>query len=168
MTAQRRHAPNFESIRSNFLIGGAMFLGFAGCMSAGRTEDGETMAWYVEPGHFGAPRTVLRRRRRRSDGRVNSLAVAVTAALLFVLVASAVMFGGRTALGTLLPRDGATASDADRTGSIVYAMPDGVFCRRMAFDNATAEVKSIAVERCPGAIGVAGGPGPGKFHWAPR
>ena len=136
-------------------------------MSAGRTEHGETMDWYVEPDHSGGPRrTALSQSRRRSaDAHINSLAFAVTAALLFVLVAGAVMFGGRVGIGVLLPRGGA---DADRTGSIDYAMPDGVFCRRMAFDNSTAEVTSVAVERCPGAVGVAGGPAAGKFDWGHR
>ena len=134
-------------------------------MSAGQAEDGETMNWYVEPNHFGPRRTTLSlSRRRRGDERVNSLAFAVTAALLFVLVASAVMFGGHAALAPLLPR----ASDADRTGSILYAMPDGVLCRRMAFDNGTAEVTSVAVEPCPGGIGVAGGPAAGRFEWGHR
>jgi len=136
-------------------------------MSAGKAEDGETMNWYVEPDHFGTRRTALSvSRRRRGDERVNSLAFAVTAALLFVLVASAVMFGGRAAIAPLLPRN--SASDADRTGSIVYAMPDGVLCRRMAFDNSTAEVTSVAVEPCPGAVGVASGPMAGKFEWGHR
>ena len=49
--------------------------------------------------------------------------------------------------------------------AIIDAMPDGVFCRRMAFDNSTAEVTSVAVERCPGALDVVGGPAPGKFEW---
>lgn len=133
-------------------------------MSAGNAEHGETMDWYVEPNHFGPRRTALSlSRRRRADGRLNSLAIAVTAALLFVLVASAVMFGGRVAIAPLLPRNG--ASEADRTGSIVYAMPDGVLCRRMAFDNGTAEVTSVAVEPCPRGVGVAGGSAAGKFEW---
>lgn len=136
-------------------------------MSASKADDGETMNWYVEPNHFGARRTALSlARRRRADERVNTLAFAVTAALLFVLIAGAVMFGGHAAIAPLLQGNG--ASDADRTGSIVYAMPDGVFCRRMAFDNSTGDVTNVAVERCPGAIGVGGGPAAGKFQWGPR
>lgn len=170
MTKHTRHVRNFESIRSIFFIGRANFVGSTAGMSAGRTEHGETMDWYVEPDHFGGPRrTALSlSRRRRADERVNALAFAITAALLFVLVAGAVMFGGRIGIGVLLPRGGAGAADADRTGSIVYAMPDGVFCRRMAFDNSTAEVTSVAVERCPGAAGAAGGPAGGKFDWGHR
>ena len=145
-----------------------MFLGFSGGMSAGPTESGETMDWYVEPTHHGAQRTALSRRHRRAEERSNSLALALTTALLVVLVAGAVMFGGHAAIAPLLARDAAPGSDTDRTGSIVYAMPDGVFCRRMAFDNTTAEVTSVAVERCPGGIGVAEGPGAGKFVWGRR
>ena len=160
--------PNFESIRSDFLIGGAIFLGFAAGMSAGKADRGETMNWYVEPNHFGARRTAAAlARHRHDDDRVNSLAIAVTTALLFVLIAGAFMFGGQAAIAPLVGRE-AAAREANRTGAIVYAMPDGVFCRRMTFDNATAEVTSVAVERCPGAIGVGGGPAPGKFQWSPR
>ena len=136
-------------------------------MNAGKAEDGETMNWYVEPDHFGARRTTLSRR-RRADKRVNSLAFAVTLALLFVLVASAVIFGGRAAIQPLLPRDPAAVLAANRSGAIVYAMPDGSFCRRMTFDNTTAEVTSVAVERCPGSIGSADGPAAGRFEWGHR
>ena len=138
-------------------------------MSAGHSENADTMDWYVDPDHFGGPRRIaLTPRRRRADGRVNTLAFAVTAALLFVLVAGAVMFGGREAIAPLLSRDAASAAQPNRTGAIVYAMPDGVFCRRMAFDNATAAVTSVAVERCPGALDVVGGPSPGRFDWGHR
>ena len=139
------------------------FSALLGGMSAGHSDSGETMHWYVEPDHFGARRTASGlSRRRHAEGRINSLAFAVTTALLFV------MFGGRAAIRPLLPRDAASVLQANRTGAIVYAMPDGVFCRRMAFDNATAEVKSVAVERCPGAVGVAAGAGGGKFDWGHR
>jgi hypothetical protein len=137
-------------------------------MRAGETDHGETMNWYVEPDTSGAPRRIaLRLPRRHDDERVNSLAIAVTTALLFVLIAGAFMFGGRAAIAPLFDRD-AVAREANRTGTIVHAMPDGVFCRRLAFDNATAEVKSVAVERCPGALDVVGGPSPGKFEWGHR
>jgi hypothetical protein len=138
-------------------------------MRAGKADNGETMEWYVEPDHFGARHTASAlSRRRHADRRINSLAFAVTSALLFVLVAGAVMFGGPAAIVPLLQREAAPAPQPHRTGAIVYAMPDGVYCRRMAFDNTTAALTSVAVERCPGAIGVAGGPGTGKFDWGHR
>ena len=150
-------------------MGGATLLGFAIGMSAGKAEDGQAMDWYVEPNHFGARRTAASlSRRRRADERINALAFAVTMALLFVLVAGAVLFGGRAVIVPLLPRNPATAPEANRSGAIVYAMPDGVFCRRMAFDNTTDEVTSVAVERCPEAGGLAAGPDPGKFKWGRR
>lgn len=135
-------------------------------MSADNAHHGETMDWYVEPNHFGSRRTAFAlSRRRRADERANSLALAVTTALLFVLIAATVMFGGRAAIAPLLSRNPESGLEANRTGAVVFAMPDGVFCRRMAFDNFTAEVTSVAVERCPGAMGVDGGPGAGKFNW---
>jgi hypothetical protein len=134
-------------------------------MSAGQSDHGETMHWYVEPDHFGARRTnVALSRRRHAEDRINSLALAITSALLFVLIAGAFMFGGRAAIAPLFNRD-AVAREVNRTGAIVYAMPDGSFCRRMTFDNATAEVTSVVVERCPGALDVVGGPSPGRFNW---
>ena len=137
-------------------------------MSADHSEGGEAMDWYVEPDHFGARRTTIAlSRRRHADDRINSLALAITSALLFVLVAGAFMFGGQAAIAPLFNRD-AIAREVNRTGTIVYAMPDGSFCRRMTFDNATAEVTSVAVERCPGALDVVGGPVPGRFEWGHR
>ena len=160
--------PNFESIRIYFFIGDATLLGFAAHMSAGKADNAETMDWYVEPDRFGVPqRTALRSRRRHADERANSLAVAITSALLFVLVAGAFMFGGRAAIAPLFERDTA-ARETNRTGAIVFAMPDGSFCRRMTFDNATAEVTSVVVERCPGSLDVAGGPTAGRFSWGNR
>ena len=137
-------------------------------MSAGHSEHGETMDWYVEPDHFGARRTnVALSRRRHADDRINTLALAVTSALLFVLIAGAFMFGGRAAIAPLFNRD-AVAREVNRTGAIVYAMPDGSFCRRMAFDNTTGDITSVVVERCPAALDVVGGSSPGQFAWGPR
>jgi len=134
-------------------------------MSAGHSDHGETMDWYVEPNNFGARRTASAlSRRRHADDRINALALAITSALLFVLVAGAFMFGGQAAIAPLFNR-AAVAREANRTGAIVYAMPDGSFCRRMAFDNTTGDITSVAVERCPGALDVVGGPGPGRFAW---
>jgi hypothetical protein len=159
--------PDFESIRKYPFHRRAIFVRFACGMSAGKAGSGETMQWYVEPNHFGGRRTAAVSRRRHDDDRANSLAVAVTVALLFVLIAGAFMFGGRAALAPLVGRERA-AREANRTGAIVYPMADGVLCRRMAFDNTTAEITGVAVERCPGAIGLADGPSPGKFRWTPR
>jgi len=34
------------------------------------------------------------------------------------------------------------------TGEVVYAMPDGIFCRHASFDNVTAEINEGGITRC--------------------
>jgi hypothetical protein len=147
---------------------GATFLGFDGAMSPGNPH-GDTIDWYVEPDRFDAPLppALARPRRHHDDERAQSLALAITTALLFVLIAGAVMFGGHAAIQPLLRHDTARESHGS-TADVVYAMPDGVFCRRMAFDNATAEFISAAVERCPASIAGADAPNAGRFVWGQR
>jgi hypothetical protein len=158
---------NFESIRKYFFIRGATFLGFDAAMSPGGPHGADTIDWYVEPDRFDAPLPpVLTPRRRRDDERAQSLALAITTALLFVLIAVAVMFGGRAAIGPMLRQN--TAREPGSPADVLYAMPDGVFCRRMAFDNVTAEITSAAVERCPAAVAGADAPNAGRFDWGHR
>jgi hypothetical protein len=157
---------NFESIRTYFLIRGATFLGFYAGMSPGHPH-GETIDWYVEPDRFDAPLppapAVALRRRRPDDERAQSLALAITTALLFVLITGAVMFGGRAAIEPLLRQN--SAREASGSADVLYAMPDGAFCRRMAFDNATAEITRADVEPCPAAIAGGEVPSTRKFEW---
>jgi hypothetical protein len=137
-------------------------------MRPGDPHGADTIDWYVEPDRFDAPLPpATTRRRHRDDERAQSLALAITTALLFVLIAGAVMFGGRAAIAPLLRRDTAHESNG-RTAEVVYAMPDGVFCRRMAFDNATAAFTSAAVERCPASVAGADAPNAGRFVWGQR
>jgi hypothetical protein len=125
-----------------------MFLAFDAGMSASEGAGATMIDWYVEPDHSGADtRTRGFSRVRRDEERANSLALIVTTSLLFILFASALMVGGHAAIGPLLFKRTA-ASDANSRGDIVYAMPDGVFCRHMSFDNATGEIHDGAVERC--------------------
>ncbi len=136
--------------------------------STGEPNGAETIDWHVEPDRLDPPLAASRALpRRHAEERAHSLALAVATALLFVLVAGAVMFGGHAALSPLL-HHGAAVGEAEGTGDVVYAMPDGVFCRHMAFDNATAEVTRAAVEPCPASIAGAGAPSAGKFDWGHR
>lgn len=159
--------PNFESIRKYFFICGARFPGFDAAMRPGNPHRADTLDWYVERDRLHAPLPpALPLRRHRDDERAQSLALAITTALLFVLIAGAVMFGGRAAIEPLLHRN--AAREFDRTGELVYAMPDNVFCRRMAFDNLTGEISRAAVEPCPAALGGPDAPGAGRFDWGDR
>jgi hypothetical protein len=134
-------------------------------MSPGHPHGADTIEWYVEPDRFDAPLppALALRRRRPDDERAQSLALAITTALLFVLITGAVMFGGRAAIEPLLRQN--TARESARSGELVYAMPDGAFCRRMAFDNATAEITTADVEPCPATIAGADVPSDRKFEW---
>jgi hypothetical protein len=163
----RSKRANFESIRTYFFIRGATFLGFDAAMNSGNPH-GDTIDWYVEPDRFDAPLppALALPRRHHDDERAQSLALAITTALLFVLITGAVMFGGHAAIQPLLRHD--TARESDRTADVVYAMPDRVFCRRMAFDNVTAEITSAAVEPCPASFGGADAPSAGEFKWGSR
>jgi hypothetical protein len=136
-------------------------------MSRGDPKGADTIDWYVVPDRFDAPLPpALKQRRHHDDERAQSLALAITTALLFVLIAGAVMFGGHAAIAPLLHQS--TAGEFNRTGDIVYAMPDDVFCRHMAFDNVTGEITSAAVEPCPAAVRGADAPGAGEFKWGNR
>ncbi len=138
-------------------------------MSPDEPSGADTIDWYVEPDRFDAqPSPALARPRRRPDDeRAQSLALAITTALLFVLIAGAVMFGGRAAIEPLMHHN--TTRELDGSGEVVYAMPDSVFCRRMAFDNTTAEITRANVEPCPAAIGGTGAPSSaGEFKWGHR
>jgi hypothetical protein len=158
----------FESIRNYFFIRRATFLGFDAAMSPGEPSGADTIDWYVEPDRFDAPLppTLALPRRRPDDERAQSLALAITTALLFVLIAGAVMFGGHAAIEPLMHQN--TTRDLNGTSEVVYAMPDRVFCRRMAFDNTTAEITRADVEPCPAAIGGTDAPSAGEFKWGNR
>jgi hypothetical protein len=122
-------------------------------MSAGKNAASETFDWYVEADHAVAgSRGHAYSRARRSEERAHSLGLVITTSLLFVLLASAILFGGHAAVTPFLRRAMA-ARDANVTGDIVYTMPDGVFCRHMSFDNGTGEITEGAVEKCEDQTG---------------
>ena len=117
-------------------------------MSTGEAAGADMIDRYVALDHSQAksgPRAFSRA--RRDEGRVNSLALIVTASLLFVLVISALLVGRHGVIGPLLSH-GNSAAEGNSIGDIVYAMPDGVFCRHMSFDNVTGVVRESGMERC--------------------
>ena len=93
--------------------------------------------------------------------------VGLAVATFLIKAAGPVMFGGRAAIEPLMHQN--TAHELNGSGEVVYAMPDSVFCRRMAFDNATAEITRADVEPCPATIGGTGAPNSaGEFQWGHR
>jgi hypothetical protein len=159
------YAVNFESIRNCFFIGGSRFLLFHGGMSTVEDGGNETLDWFVErdAAALGAAAASPSARARRDHDRANSLGIVITGSLLFVLFTAALLVGGQAAFGPLLHR-GAAAGEAKGMGDVVVALPDGVFCRHMSFDNATSEVIEGAVERCRTDIGERA-LSPSRFEW---
>jgi hypothetical protein len=80
--------------------------------------------------------------------QAKAMRIGVALSLFLVLVVAAVLIGGRSVIGPMLQRAMAQPLDAHRTGAIVFTMPDGTFCRHMAYDNKTADLVESAVAQC--------------------
>jgi hypothetical protein len=101
---------------------------------------------------IGGSPPVRRIARPRSDEkRATSLRAVIASSFFSVSLAMTVLLGGHAAVAPLL-RTVVAARETKSTGDILYTMPDGVFCRHMSFDNATAEVVEGAIEHCPTEI----------------
>jgi hypothetical protein len=154
-SAEPDYGPDFESIRKKFFIAAASFLAFDSAMSAGKPAATDSAQWYVQPDHvrrFGhGPHAT---HASIDDRRANSLALIITTSLLFVLLASAVLVGGRAVISPLLRPSAVTGNATNNRGDIVYTMPDGMFCQHMTFDNATGRITTGGMDRCePGSDG---------------
>jgi hypothetical protein len=92
-----------------------------------------------------------RSRSRHHEFQAKALRLGVVLSLFLVLIVAAVLIGGRSIIGPMLQRAMAQPADSYRKGSIVFTMPDGTFCRHLAYDNKTAELTESAVVQCPEA-----------------
>lgn len=131
-------------------------------MTTGEHVRAGAFDWYVEPDYTRLDQRARESMRLRRDvDRANSLGLIITTSLLFVLFAAAVTFGGHAAIVPLIQEAVAArdARGAPVTGSIVYTMPDGVYCRYLSFDNTSGEVVGAAIRQCPGETseGLSGG-----------
>lgn len=93
---------------------------------------------------------LLRRsaRARRDEQRAKSATFAMAFSLFLALAAGALLAGGHSVIDPLL-QSAAAAREARRVGDIVYALPDGIYCRRASFDNGTGELTGGGLELCP-------------------
>jgi len=87
------------------------------------------------------------RQGRRHETKVGSVHVVIVSALFLVLFASTLVVGGHAAIDPLVQAALAPHDTGDKS-AVVYTMPDGVFCRRVSFDNVTAQVNEGPIERC--------------------
>ena len=98
-------------------------------------------------------------RSRRLELRAKTARLVVVLSLFLMLITAAVFIGGRSVIGPMLQEAMAQTRDRYRTGAIVFTMPDGTFCRHMAFDNKTAELQ------CPEARPREAAHAPSGFAW---
>ena len=99
----------------------------------------------------------------RREQRVKAAWFTVAFTLFIVLAAAALLAGGGFVFGPALQWAG-VGGGTERPGDVLLSMPDGTFCRRLSFDNATAELGGGNVERCPDNRGL-GRHGPTGFAW---
>jgi hypothetical protein len=107
-------------------------------------------AWFVEPDGADAGRRGQKRARALREDDTSMRAVVVSTVFL-VMITTAIMFGGHTAIDPLL-RMATAARQSAAAGDIVVPMPDGKYCRHMSFDNRTSEMHEGAIEPCPDDI----------------
>lgn len=117
-------------------------------MSAGNDAVVETASPVARAHHPGAPVHGRKlSRTKREEAKARSKYSVIASALFFVLIAAALLLGGRAAIAPLL-QPAAPLRDARRTGDVVYTMPDGVFCRHLTFDNVTGNIREGSLEPC--------------------
>ena len=85
---------------------------------------------------------------REEDERANSLGLVITAAMLFVLFAAAMLFGTHGTIGSI-PRHSTSTPGAKAMGNLLYGAREAASCPQMSFDNATGSVPG-PTERCSG------------------
>jgi hypothetical protein len=82
------------------------------------------------------------------EERAKPLGLVITAALLFVLFAATVLFGGHSTIGPA-GRPSISGPDGKALGDFLYTMREDPSCPSTSFDTATGSVGGFPAERCP-------------------
>ena len=90
-------------------------------------------------------------RARRDEQRAKKIRTAVVLSLFMLFLVGALLLGGRAAIDPLLQAAG-DGREARREGQIILTMPDGIYCRHVAFDNTTGAFSERTVEQCANDI----------------
>jgi len=91
------------------------------------------------------------RRARRDEQHAKRVRTAIVLSLFVLLLTTALLVGGRAAIDPLL-QDAADGREARRVGEIVLTMPDGIYCRHVAFDNLTGRLSERIIDQCANDI----------------
>jgi uncharacterized membrane protein YgcG len=158
---------NLISFKS-FVIHRARVRVFYGGVSAACHDGSEMIEWLAK----GDKEKALRRAGARSQARIherrtNSLGVVIITVLLFILVAAALTAGGNVFISRHLQSTSAERK-AMETGDIVVAMPDGVYCRHLVFDNRSGKVSGAKIEQCSSAADIGSDSSGSRFRWGRR
>jgi hypothetical protein len=134
--------------------------------SEGQAERSPAAA-FVLAGAASKRRSRLSARAHRHERQMKTAWITVAFTLFIVLVAAALWARGRITLGPMQElAAGVVGGGTNQIGDVLLAMPDGTFCRRLEFNNETAELGGGNVERCPEKR--AGRHGPLGFAWGAR
>jgi hypothetical protein len=87
---------------------------------------------------------------REEDERANSLGLVITAAMLFVLFAAAMMFGTHGTIGPM--RHSTAMPDAKAMGNLLYGAQQATSCPKMPSGSATGSIPGVDA-RCLGRDG---------------
>jgi hypothetical protein len=90
-------------------------------------------------------------RARRDEQRAKKIRTAIVLSLFGLFVTGALVLGGRAAIDPILQATG-DGREARREGQIILTMPDGIYCRHVAFDNTTGAFSDRAIEQCTSDI----------------
>lgn len=138
----------FNKIENDPLSAVQRICAFIPPMGAGKQMSAKAVRWNATAGVIGASSSPYGfRRLRREEQQAKNTRALVVLSLFVVLLAAALLMGGRSVIDPLL--HGAAADrQANRVGEVFLTMPDGTFCRRLSFDNKTAEITEGAIEPC--------------------
>jgi hypothetical protein len=125
-----------------------MHLPLYAAMRARQDSSTDPGAWLVDSDRAGmVPLTKRASRALFSNGQAASGRVAIVSSLFLVLFAATLLIGGHAAIDPLL-QSAADSREASSAAAVVYTMPDGIYCRRVSFDNVTAQQTEGGIERC--------------------
>jgi hypothetical protein len=107
----------------------------------------ESGTWFIEQNPAGtAPLKKL-----HASAQLGGIHAVIVFSLFLVLFAATVLIGGHAAIDPLL-QSADEVHDARTPADVVYAMPDGEFCRHMSYDNVTGEQTGGSIRRCDNDI----------------